>query len=146
MTNIYRMSEKLENGDIEAYYPETHKDAVLGLEQLDELAVNSGWLPLTMKNGFTKLASAPPEYLILGLMVYFRGCVERTNNLKGVFATMPVGARTKINYLGGMVLSQRSSGAGASATVYTHTNGDLELLSTSNDAAIWLNGLSYPLI
>ncbi|EAC2299809.1 TPA: hypothetical protein ACSY63_06645 [Listeria monocytogenes] len=54
MTKIVRMSEKLTDGSIEAFYPETHTEAVVGLEALLEAAKQaaiSAIAPVTLWEG-----------------------------------------------------------------------------------------------
>lgn len=149
------MSENKADGSIEPFYPETHAEAVEGLAvpisqaiaesnaYTDGKFTDTGWLDLILKPGFSRGSTAIPQYRVKNGKVYFRGKLDRVANKLGVFSSTPVGARTGSDYYQGFSLSQQSSVANTSASIYAKPNGDLELVSAGNDTSVWLDAISF---
>ncbi|EPU0759207.1 hypothetical protein ACVTFE_001754 [Listeria innocua] len=156
MVKIVRMSENKADGSIEPFYPETHAEAVVGLDIPIDAAVSkakaytdgkftdSGWINLSLKAGFgNNSGDAVPQYRKINNKVEVRGLLARTNDLKGVFCNIPAGYRTSSNYYQGFTRGQQSLTAGAVALIYVKANGDMEIVSTVNNTSIWLDGIYW---
>ncbi|ENH9561921.1 hypothetical protein ABW287_000474 [Listeria monocytogenes] len=103
---------------------------------------DTGWLDLPLKTNFSA-GTSKPQYRKIGNRVEVRGQLVRASDAKGIFCTLPVGFRTSSTYNQGFVQGQQTSGSGASALVYARPNGDLEVVSTTNDTAVWLDGIYF---
>ncbi|EAE5878550.1 hypothetical protein G0Q17_001797 [Listeria monocytogenes] len=156
MVKIVRMSENKEDGSVEPFYPETHAEAVVGLDTPIDAAVSkakaytdgkftdSGWINLSLKAGFgNSSGDSVPQYRKIGNKVEVRGLLARTNDLKGSFCSIPVGYRTSSNYNQGFTQGQQSSAAGAVALIYVKASGDMEVVSAINNTSIWLDGIYW---
>ncbi|MBC2100641.1 BppU family phage baseplate upper protein [Listeria booriae] len=104
---------------------------------------DTGWIPLTLKAGFTAFANSVPRYRKIGNEVSYAGIVVRTSGGTGVFATIEDGYRQKDTYPQSHLVGQQTSAADAQAQIYTHSNGNLEIVSAVYASPIWLNEISY---
>ncbi|EUJ27310.1 BppU family phage baseplate upper protein [Listeria cornellensis] len=104
---------------------------------------DTGWIPLTLKTGFTAFANSVPRYRKIGNEVSYAGVVVRTSGGTGVFATAEDGFRQKDTYPQSHLVGQQTSAADAQAQIYTHSNGNLEIVSAVYASPIWLNEISY---
>ncbi|HCY9071879.1 TPA: hypothetical protein O2E65_001620 [Listeria monocytogenes] len=111
--------------------------------KVSAITEDTGWLNLILKPGFSCGSTAIPQYRVKNGKVSLRGKLDRVANKLGVFSSTPAGARTGSDYYQGFSLSQQSSVANTSASVYAKPNGDLELVSAGNDTSVWLDAISF---
>ncbi|WP_430535968.1 BppU family phage baseplate upper protein [Listeria rocourtiae] len=104
---------------------------------------DTGWLPITLKAGFTAFANSVPRYRRIGNKVFYAGIVVRTSGGTGVFATADEGFRQKDTYPQSHLCGQQTAAADAQAQIYTHSNGNLEIVSAVYTSPIWLNEIDY---
>lgn len=111
---------------------------------LEKLLEDTGWLPLTLKDGYSWTTSNPGQYRVKSGVVYFRGQLARSNITKGVFATIPTNYAPATMW--GAEVGQTGSAVDEAGRVYIKPNGDIELVAVSARITdVWITSIFYPL-
>lgn len=110
---------------------------------LEPLLEDTGWLPITLKPGYSWSSTAEGAFRVLRGVVYFRGQLAATSAL-GIFGSIPVEYAPKLQI--GVAAKQASAIMSDIAVIYAKPTGELELVGVSNaNRTTYVNGITYPL-